>query len=287
MELTGTGVWNASLRYGDPKQAAESAAELEGLGYTAAWLPDVGGDVFGAVANVLGETKTFVVATGILNVWMHTPDEAAAGFNELVDAHGPRFLMGIGISHQPFIDLKAPGTYQKPLATMGAYLDGLDAAPRPVPADSRVIAALGPKMLELARDRTRGSHPYLANPQHTAVAREVLGAGPLLAPEQPVVLETDADAARVIARTHLATYLTLPNYVNNLLRLGLSDEDVRDGGSDRLVDSIVVWGDEATIAARVQEHRDAGADHVCIQVLTGGMDFPRDQWRRLAPALTG
>jgi probable F420-dependent oxidoreductase len=168
---------------------------------------------------------------------------------------------------------------------MKAYLDGLDAAPRPVSPDSRVIAALGPKMLELARDRTRGSHPYLGNPEHTAAAREVLGVGLLLAPEQPVVLETEPDAARVIARTHLATYLTLPNYVNNWFRLGMTEDDVKDGGSDRLVDAIVAWGDEATIAARVQEHRDAGADHVCIQVLTGGMDLPRDQWRRLAPAL--
>ena len=189
------------------------------------------------------------------------------------------------MSHQPLIDQKGTGTYQKPLTKMKAYLDGLDAAPRPLPVEERVLAALGPLMLALARDRSRGAHPYLANPQHTAVARDVLGLGPLLAPEQPVVLETDADAARAIARTHLATYLGLPNYVNNLLRLGLTEDDVRDGGSDKLVDTIVAWGDEAAVAARVQEHRDAGADHVCVQVLTGAMELPLAQWRRLAPAL--
>jgi probable F420-dependent oxidoreductase len=142
-------------------------------------------------------------------------------------------------------------------------------------------------MLELARDRAAGAHPYLANPSHTRVAREALGPGPLLAPEQPVVLETDPDKARQVARTHLATYLQLPNYTNNLRRLGLTEDDIANGGSDKLVDAIVAWGDETTIAARVQEHRDAGADHVCIQALSAdSAGFPLESWRRLAPALT-
>ena len=170
---------------------------------------------------------------------------------------------------------------------MQAYLDGLDAAPTPVSADDRVLAALGPKMLELARTRAAGSHPYLVTPELTAAARAGLGAGPLVASEQGVVLETDPVNARAIARTHLATYLGLPNYSNNWKRQGFTDDDLADGGSERLVDALVVWGDEDAIARRVQEHRDAGADHVCIQVLTADpMGLPLDGWRRLAPVLT-
>lgn len=286
MNLTGTGVWSSALRYGDAGAAADAAAELESLGYRAAWLPDVGGDLFGAVANVLGATTSLVAATGVLNLWMHEPAETAAGYHDIVASHGERFLVGIGVSHQVFVDAATSSTYTRPLTKTREYLDAIDALDRPLPRDARVLAALGPKMLELARERSAGAHPYLANPQHTATARAALGAGRLLAPEQPVVLETDPAAARAVARQHLATYLTLPNYVNNLLRLGLTDDDVADGGSDRLVDAIVAWGDEQAIARRVQEHRDAGADHVCIQVLTEDrMALPRDQWRRLAPAL--
>lgn len=288
MDLAGVGVWSSALRYGDRAEATEVAAELEDLGYAAMWVPDVGGDVFGAVGELLVATKTTVVATGILNLWLHEPDETAAGYHALVGKHGDRFLVGIGVSHQPFIDLKGPGTYQRPLARTREYLDGLDAQPNPLPVRARVLAALGPKMLELARDRSRGAHPYLANADHTAIARAALGTGPLLCPEQPVVLSTDAEEARRIARVHLAGYLGLPNYTNNLKRIGLTDDDIADGGSDRLVDALVVWGDEATIAARVQEHRDAGADHVCIQVLTDNpVGLPTEQWRELAPALTG
>jgi probable F420-dependent oxidoreductase len=286
MELHGIGVWSGALRYGDRTQADEAAAELEGLGYTAAWVPDVGGDVFGAVDALLAATSRLVIATGILNLWMHEAEETAARYHQLVGQHGPRFLVGIGVSHAPLIDRKAPGTYTKPLARMREYLDALDRAEHPLPVDARVLAALGPKMLELARERAGGAHPYLANPEHTRFARGVLGDGPLLAPEQPVVLETDPEAARQLARTHLATYLGLPNYVNNLFRLGLTEDDVRDGGSDRLVDSIVAWGDEGAIAARLQAHRDAGADHVCIQMITGDRsELPIEGWRRLSHAL--
>jgi probable F420-dependent oxidoreductase len=287
LDLGGVGVWSSALRYGDRAQATDSARELEELGYTALWVPDVGGDVFGAVGELLAATTNVVVATGILNLWLHTAEESAVGYNELVAQHGDRFLVGIGVSHQPFIDLNGPGTYTKPLATTRAYLDAIDATATPIPHDRRVLAALGPKMLELARERAGGSHPYLANPDHTAIARDALGTDRLLAPELPVVLSTDADEARRLARIHLATYLTLPNYTNNLKRIGLTDADIADGGSDKLVDAIVAWGDESTIADRVQAHRDAGADHVCIQVLTGDpTTFPRDEWRALAPALT-
>ncbi len=281
--LTGTGVWSPTLRYGDPTASGDAAAELESLGYTAMWLPDVGGDVWTPLDAVLAATTTATVATGILNLWMHEPEEAAARFHELGDAHGDRFLMGIGVSHGPFIDATGVGTYAKPLTRMREYLDALDAAPRPVPAGGRVLAALGPRMLELARTRAGGAHPYLVVPEHTATAREALGDGPLLAPEQAVVLSTDAERARTLAREHLAVYLGLPNYVNNWYRLGFTEDDTLDGGSDRLVDALVAWGDESAIRDRVQTHRDAGADHVCIQVL--GDPLPMDDWRRLAVAL--
>jgi probable F420-dependent oxidoreductase len=287
-QLSGTGVWSAALRYGDLGPAREAAAELESLGYTAAWIPDVGGDVLGAVANLLAGTTTLTAATGILNLWMHEPADVATGYASLVAEHGRRFLVGIGVSHAPLVDMSEAGRYRRPLARMVEYLDALDAVDPPLPSGDRVLAALGPKMLELARDRAAGAHPYLVIPEHTAVARAALGDGPLLAPEQAVVLETDAATARAAGRAHLATYLGLPNYANNWKRFGFTDDDVADGGSDRLVDALVVWGDEEAIRTRVQEHRDAGADHVCIQVVgSERLDLPLDTWRRLAPALTG
>ncbi len=287
--LGGTGIWSGGLRYGDAGQNATSAAELDELGYSALWIPDIGGDLFGPLANLLGATSTITVATGILNVWMHTAETAAAEHARLGAAHGGRFLCGLGISHQPLIDgINPPGTYQRPLATMTAYLDGLDAAPSPLAASDRLLAALGPKMLELARTRSAGTHPYLVTPELTASARSGIGPDRLVACEQGVVLETDPAAARAIARQHLSMYLGLPNYSNNWKRQGFTDDDIADGGSDRLVDALVVWGDEAAIAARVQAHRDAGADHVCIQVLTADPGaLPMSEWRILAPALIG
>ena len=286
--ITGTGIWSGALRYGEATESAEAAAELEQLGYSALWLPDVGGDVFDAVGRTLAATTTATVATGILNLWMHTPEETAARHAALTAEHGGRFLVGIGVSHGAFIDrVKEPGAYQRPLATMSAFLDGLDAADPPLAPDDRVLAALGPKMLELARTRTAGTHPYLVTPEHTAAARDAIGPDRLVAVEQAVVLDTDPDRARATARLHLATYLGLPNYANNWRRIGFTDDDIADGGSDRLVDALVVWGDESRIAARVQEHRDAGADHVCVQALSDNpLGFPREQWRALAPALT-
>ncbi len=286
--ISGTGVWSAALRYGDAKKSANCAHELESLGYTALWIPDVGGKLFRALANLLSATSTATIATGILNLWMHTPEETAAQHAALTAEHGPRFLCGIGISHRPLIDaVREPGAYDKPVATTAAFLDGLDVADRPLAAEDRVLAALGPKMLELARARSAGTHPYLVTPELTAQARAGIGADGIVASEQGVVLDTDPTTARAAARLHLATYLGLPNYSNNWKRQGFTDDDLTDGGSDRLVDALVVWGDEETIAARVQEHRDAGADHVCIQVLTDNpMSFPIDEWRALAPALT-
>jgi len=277
------------LRYGDAGAAAAAATELEALGYSALWIPDVGGDLTGSLANLLGVTSTVTIATGILNVWMHTPADAAAAHARITAEHGPRYLCGIGISHRPFIDMvNAPGTYTKPVETMANYLDGLDAAPTPIAVNDRLIAALGPKMLELARARTAGTHPYLVTPELTAQARAGIGPDRLVASEVGVVLETDPTKAREIARIHLQTYLSLPNYANNWKRNGFTDDDIANGGSDRLVDALIGWGDEAAIAARVQQHRDAGADHVCVQVLTSDpASLPVEQWRILAPVLAG
>ena len=282
-----TGIWSAQLRYGDAAKAAELAAELESLGYSALWMPDVGGDVFASVGNLLAATSTATIATGILNLWMHSPEETAAEHARLTAEHGARFLCGIGISHRPLVDrVKEPGSYQKPVATMATYLDGLDAAETPLALSDRVLAALGPKMLELARARTAGTHPYLVTPELTKAARDGIGPDRLVASEQGVVLETDPTTAREIARLHLGTYLGLPNYSNNWKRQGFTEDDIAGGGSDRLVDALVAWGDEAAIAKRVQEHRHAGADHVCIQVLTDDpRQFPIEQWRALAAAL--
>lgn len=285
MQLAGVGVWSSQLRYGDAAESAEAAAELEDLGYTALWIPDVGGPLFDAVENLLGATSKAVVATGILNLWMHEPVDVAAKYQSLVSAHGERLLLGIGVSHAPLIDAGDPGRYKKPLAATKAYLEALDATEQPVPVDARVLAALGPKMLHLSATRANGSHPYLVTPDFTARARESLGTGPRLLPEQTAILTTDADHARSIGTEWLRNYLALPNYANNLLRSGFTEDDLTSV-SDRLFDAIIAWGDEAAIAARVQEHLAAGADHVCVQVLdTDPKVYPREQWRRLAPAL--
>jgi len=266
--LTGTGIWSGNLRYGDAGRAAELATELEGLGYSALWIPDVGGDVFTPLDNLLRATSSATIATGILNVWMHTPEETAAQHARLTAAHGDRFLCGLGISHRPLIDRVNPaGTYAKPIETMSNYLDGLDAASTPLAPGDRVIAALGPRMLELARTRTAGTHPYLVTPELTKAARDGVGPDGLVASEQGVVLETDPSAARAIARLHLNTYLGLPNYSNNWKRQGFTDDDLADGGSDRLVDAMVLHGSAVEVAEGLKAHLDAGADHVAIQQL--------------------
>lgn len=284
MDLAGVGIWSSQLRYGDPSESADAAAELDDLGFTALWIPDVGGPVFDAVGRLLGATKRTVIATGILNLWMHTPGDVAASYDTLTAEHRDRFLLGIGVSHAPLIDAGQPGRYRKPLAATASFLDGLDAAPQPVPAEARVLAALGPKMLALSASRARGAHPYLVTPDHTASARATLGEGPLLLPEQTVILTDSADEARSIGTDWLRAYLALPNYANNLLRSGFSEDDLAQV-NDRLFNAIIAWGDEAAVMRRVDEHRAAGADHVCVQVLTADpREFPREQWRRLAAA---
>ena len=220
MELGRVGIWSGQLRRADPAAISEAAAELDELGFGAIWIPGGhGGDVFGDVARLLDATTRATVATGILNIWMHTPDEAATGHAALTGEHPGRFLLGLGVSHEPPVT-NSGQVYERPLAKMRDYLDALDAADPPVPVGERMLAALGPRMLELARDRSAGAHPYLVTPDHTAAARVVLGDGPLLATEVMVVLDDDAERARAVARQHLSRYMVLPNYTNNFLRHG-------------------------------------------------------------------
>jgi probable F420-dependent oxidoreductase len=285
MELPAIGIWDQRLRFGDEDEIADSAAELEDLGYGALWIPDIGGDIFAALNVLMWGTRRIIVGTGILNLWMQDAIESAARWHRLVRDHDRRPALGIGVSHAPLVDAVLPGQYKNPLEATASYLDELDTVNPPVPADDRLLAALRPKMLELARDRAAGAFPYHMPPEHTERARAVIGPDRRLVVEQCVLLETDPEAARAVARQGLAMYLTLPNYVNAWRWLGFSEEDVAGGGSDRFVDAIVAWGDEAAIQRRVQAQRDAGADHVCIQVLADDMTALRKDWRTLAPVL--
>jgi probable F420-dependent oxidoreductase len=280
------GVWSAQLREGDPHEVAAAAAELEQVGFDTIWVPGRGpDDLEERLRLLLASTNTITVATGIVSIWTHPPKQTAALHARLNADFPDRFLLGIGVSHAPAVD-GAGGKYRRPLSEMVSYLDALDAAEPPVPREERVIAALAPRMLALARERAHGSHPYLMSPEHTRLAREALGPAALLAPEQTVVLEEDPDVARTVAREWLARYLQLPNYANNLVRTGFDPADIEDGGSDRLVDEIVAWGGVEEVRARVDAQHAAGADHVAVQVVTSDpARLPREQWRRLATAL--
>ena len=285
MRLHGTGIWSAQMRYGDAGLIAESASELEELGYSAIWIPDVGGDVLGSIEILLRAAPRIAVATGILNVWMQDPVEVARRRASWSDAWQRRFMLGLGVSHAPLIDQGDPGRYTKPYSKMVDFLDALDGAEVPFPIDARVLAALRPRMLGLARDRAAGAHPYFVPPEHVVRAREILGPDAMIAVELAVVLGRDPSTARETARRHTAIYVNLPNYTNNLRDFGFADDDFADKGSNRLVDAIVAWGDHDAIARRVAVMRDAGADHVCVQVIRPDDEFPRADWRALAPAL--
>ena len=279
IELGRIGIWQRELRFHEDRgAAADAAAELEELGYTALWVPDVGGDVLGAVGELLAATRSVALATGIINIWMHDPADIAAGWASLEGRYPGRFSPGLGASHASVVDEQEPGRYRRPLSRMIEYLDATDAAVPTIPPERRMLAALGPKMLELARDRAGGAHPYLVSPEHTAIAREALGPDRILAPEQTVLLESDPARARELAHAFVADYLRMPNYTNNLLRLGFGEDEIQGSGSERLIDAVVAWGDEQAIADRVQAHLDAGADHVCIQVAGSGGEFPLEQW---------
>jgi probable F420-dependent oxidoreductase len=271
MNLTNLGVW-AAMDSLPAVEAAIFAKRLETWGYGALWIPEaVGREVFSASAWLLANTTRLNVASGIANIYARDALAAAAAQKGLNEQSGGRFLLGLGVSHIPFVQDMRRHEYGKPVATMRAYLEGIAAAPyksvAPASAPQTVLAALGPKMLELSGELANGAHPYNVPPEHTHEAREILGANKLLCVEQGAVLETNPAQARAVAHQFLELYLGLPNYVNNWRRLGFTDTDFAGGGSDRLIDSVVVWGDEKAIHKRVEEHWQAGADHVCVQAI--------------------
>jgi probable F420-dependent oxidoreductase len=270
------GVWTGYRPFGI-ERAGEAAKVIEQLGYATWWLgssphvPDV--------RPILDATSTLVVATGILNVWINDPAETAAADAALRADFPGRFMLGIGIGHP-----EATSDYRRPLTAMRAFLDGLDAAPTPPPADDRCLAALRPKMIEFAGERTAGVHSYFVPVEHTRVTRERLGPGKLLAPEVACVVDTDTARARAVARDYAKLYLGLRNYTQNLLDLGFTEDDIAQGGSDRLIDALIPHGSAEQIAEVVQAHFDAGADHVCLQPL-GEQGIPRESWTALAKVL--
>ena len=270
VQLKKLGVWAATDSL-SASEAARFARRVEAWGYGALWIPEgVGREIFSASAWLLANTTALVVANGIANIYARDPVSSASAQKGLNEQSGGRFLLGLGVSHVPLVEARKHAN-GKPVVTMRAYLQGMaqagyGAAPPPAPPKT-VLAALGPKMLELAAELADGAHPYNVPPEHTRQARRVLGAGKLLCVEQAAILETNAAAARAIARQFLVFYLSLPNYVDNWKRLGFGDSDFAGGGSDRLIDAIIAWGDEETIRARIEEHWQAGADHVCVQAV--------------------
>jgi len=269
MDFGRLGVWTW-LDTMSAAEAAKFAARIEELGYSMLWIPEaVGRDPFSILGFLAARTSKLVLATGIANIYARDAMTMRAIQHTLAEASGGRFVLGLGVSHAPMVSGIRGHEYGKPVTTMRSYLESMKKAlyvgPKAGEEAPIVLAALRRNMLRLAAEKTSGAHPYFVPPEHTARAREILGKGPILAPEQMVLLETDARRAREIARANMRTYLGLPNYRNSLQWLGFTESDLADGGSDRLVDAIVAWGDEKAIAERIQAHRDAGADHVCIQ----------------------
>jgi probable F420-dependent oxidoreductase len=272
MQLGRLGVWAAM----DGMTAAAGAAfaqRVEAWGYAALWLPESRGrNVLVHSSWLLANTKSLIIAPGIANIYARDAMAMANGQRALAEQSGGRFLLGLGVSHVPAVEGVRGHVYGRPIATMRAYLEAMRAAPygAPEPAEAplTILAALGPRMLALSASHADGSHPYNVTPEHTAEARRIMGAGKLLCPEVWVLLERDAAKARALGRQALAAYLRLDNYVNNWRRLGFGDDDFAGGGSDRFIDANIAWGGEAQIRARIQQHWDAGADHVCVQSIS-------------------
>jgi probable F420-dependent oxidoreductase len=279
VQLGQIGAW-FNPRYDDDART-EFVSHAEKLGYPTAWLGFGTASIgdLSLVERALDATTTITVATAIVNMWTNDPANIAKAYQRIASRHGDRFLLGVGVGHPESIP-----TYRKPYATMVDYLDQLDLGG--VPTDRRILAALGPRALQLAADRTLGTHPYLVVPEFTREARQLLGPDVVIAPEHKVVLETDPDLARAIGRPFVADpYLKLRNYTNDLRRYGYTDHDIDGGGSDRLIDALVLHGTTDTIAAGLNVHLDAGANHVAVQVLTAEGHDPMPAYRQLADAL--
>ena len=291
IDLGKVGLWTGILD-GLPSSAANVlCAEAAELGFKTIWIPEaVGRDPFVTAMRVLENTTEVTIATGIANIYARDAMTMANAQRSIEEAHPGRFLLGLGVSHMHLVEWVRKHDYSKPLTYMREYLEMMHKArfmavgPSELP--EIVLAALGPKMLELAASQTAGAHPYFVPPEHTQIAREVMGSEALLYPEQMVVLEEDPETARAIARQHMKTYSALPNYANNLIRLGYDADDI-ENMADVVVDAVVAWGSIDAIKTRVQDHFDAGADHVCVQVLTEEPQTVPEGWRQLAPALVG
>lgn len=280
MNIGRIGVW-AGLDALGAAGAAQLAQRIESWGYGALWFPEAAGrEAFSSAAWLLARTTKLVVASGIANIYARDALASASAQKGLNEQSGGRFLLGLGVSHLPLVKDLRQHEYGKPVATMRAYLQAMASAPyrsvAPAAPPKTVVAALGPKMLELSAELADGAHPYNVTPEHTRQARSILGRGKLLCVEQAIILETDPARARALGRQFLSIYLSLPNYVNNWKRLGFGEEDLAGGGSDRLIDAVVAWGDEQAIRARLDEHWHAGADHVCVQAI-GSTQLPDER----------
>ena len=278
------GIWGAAPVWEQAPDAEEAAAELEELGYGALWHGRSEGDL-ALQRRLIAGTDRLVLASGIINIGTNPPSTVAASYTAIEREHPGRLVIGLGSSHAPTVERTTDQKYEKPVTRLAQYLDELDAVVETVPRGRRVLAALGPRALKLAAERSAGAHPYLVTAAHTRRARELMGADALLAPEVTVVIDPDPASARAKGREMIRYYLELPNYTNNFMREGFTEDDLKDGGSDRLIDAIIAWGDAETVAARIAEHHEAGADHVAIQVFTGREGLPREEWRTLAEAL--
>ena len=292
IDIGRVGLWISLLDQYPTSRVREVVIELESLGWPCIWRPEASGrDAIVSSAVMLDATTTLRVATGVAQIQARHPMTAKAAQLTLHEASGGRFLLGLGVSHAPMITAARKMEYATPYSDMAAYLAAMKEAPFSAytgegEPPSTVLAALGPKMLRLSAEAADGAHPYFSPVAHTATAREIIGPDKLLAPEQMVVLDDDVTRARELAVEHMTRYLRLPNYTNNLLRYGFDDADIA-GPSQRLVDAIVVCGDVDAVARRVAEHHDAGADHVCVQVLTArDAPLPMREWADLAAALT-
>lgn len=285
MELGRLGVWYFTDGLSAPAAAA-TAKRIEDLGYSALWIPEtVGRNPFVHASWLLANTTKLVIATGIANIYHREPGVTMAAQKTLAEQSGNRFLLGLGVSHKPMVEGVRGLTYGAPVPTMRSYLEKMAASPYtavpPSEEPRTVIAALGPQMLKLARDKCAGAHPYFSSPDHTAMAREILGPDSWLCVEQKVILEPDPAKARALARPVASIYLGLPNYRNNWLRMGLTEADLENGGSDRFIDATFAWGTASQIQARLKAHLDAGASHVCIQPVNPNGKFGDLHWDAL------
>ncbi|GAB3337783.1 TIGR03620 family F420-dependent LLM class oxidoreductase [Micromonospora halotolerans] len=287
--LPAVGVWSTELRGAAHPAVRDAATELDERGFRALWVPGLdGGGAVDDVDHLLEAAPHVTVTLGVLAIWGQEPVALGNRLAALDAAHGPRTVLGFGVS-DAHSAARAGQDYGRPVESMGRWLDALDAAPRPVPAGRRILGALGPRMADLAAARTAGWHPFLVTPDYTAAQRERLGAQPLIAPHLAVVLDRDPERARAAARAGIGMFIDFPAYRANLARLGFTEDDLVPGGSDRLIDALVAWGDLDAVSDRIREHLDAGADHLALHVLRPDQPdrpaLPLPQWRDLATLL--